>query len=84
MRIVVACLLVPVLLGAPTWTSATWVIVGRQIGGGPARVTYELLSDRDMRRKIEFLAGDSWRLSSAERCFRGEELPPPGIVIVAG
>ena len=67
---------------APTWTAATWVIVGRQIGGGPARVTYELLSERDMRRQIEFLSGNTWRLSSAERCLRGENLPPRDVRII--
>jgi hypothetical protein len=68
---------------APPWTAATWELIGRQIGGGPARVTYELFSERDMRRKIEFLSGGAWALSSAERCFRGEELPPADVCIAS-
>jgi hypothetical protein len=68
---------------APPWTGATWELTGRQIGGAPARVTYELFSDQDMRRKIGFLSGGAWRLSGAERCIRGEESPPANVCIAS-
>ena len=68
---------------APPWTGATWEITGRQVGGGPARVTYELLAERDMRRKIEFLSAGVWTVSGAERCVRGEESPPPDVCIAS-
>jgi hypothetical protein len=68
---------------APPWTGAMWELTGRQVGGRPARVTYELLAERDMRRRIEFLSAGAWTLSGAERCVRGEESPPADVCIAS-
>ncbi|GEM_PF-1730813 len=69
---------------APPWTGAMWQLTGQQAGGTSARVTYELFSDRDMRRKIELQSGGEWTLTSAERCVRGGTAPPEDVCIASG
>jgi hypothetical protein len=62
---------------APPWTGATWELHGRAAGGFSERVTFELIGESVLRRKIEAASsGGTWLLTSAELCNRGEDAPP--------